>query len=245
MIPAKQVIAKARELIGCAYKWAGDFTVPDDIVTVSNVYAWQHADPAHFSALKFEQLTHGFIGKLAGDCSGLVTHCLGLPKIFSGELFDMCEDKHKFDQNKPLNEQIPQDAAIVVWREGHIGLFVGDGFVIESGSTKYGVKATFISDPITGNPWTHYGYLRRYIDYSDASTVTKDDTRVGTATGDVYGRQEPTTRSAVLTTYLEGKEIRFNGRRTVSGTVWLHDTAGPWVSGRFVGGFSFDDLPVM
>lgn len=166
MITGSEFVNKAREHIGMAYKWGGDFDGEFDRVTVDNVNAWAVLDPIHFGYQKQQWLKTLFLGKLAGDCSGLMTHCLGLPKIHSDVLFNMCDEKIKFDMNKPLNEQIPQVAGLIMWRAGHIGVFCGDGYVVESGSTRYGVKATFITEPITGSSWTHYGYLRRYIDYN-------------------------------------------------------------------------------
>jgi len=172
MKSAHEVITKARTLIGCAYKWDGNFSGPEDLVTEANVHAWKIADPAHFSATKCSQLIKNFLGKYAGDCSGLVTYCLDIPKTYSGTLFDMCVGKVAFDQSRPLKDQMPNTEAVIVWREGHIGYSAGNGRVVESGSTKYGVKETLIDEPITGDPWTHYGYLKDYVEYPNTATVT-------------------------------------------------------------------------
>lgn len=168
MISGHEFVAKAREHIGLPYKWGGDFDGVADLVTVENVDRWAAADPLHFGYQKQQWLKNLFLGKLGGDCSGLLTHCLGLPKMYSGDIFGSCEGKTKFDNSKPLNEQIPQVEGLIVWREGHIGVFCGDGYVIESGSTRYGVTATFINEPQTQKPWTHYGWLRKYVSYEEA-----------------------------------------------------------------------------
>ena len=162
MMSAKEVISIAFQLLGFPYKWNGDFTGEEDRVTPENVAAWHRADPYHFSAAKCSTLLHEFLGRLAGDCSGLITHCLGIVKTRSADLWAMCVDKHKITD---INA-IPKDAGLILYRLGHIGLGTGDGNVIEAGSTDHGVTCTPFAKPQTGIPWTYYGYLKKHIDYT-------------------------------------------------------------------------------
>lgn len=56
---------------------------------------------------------------------------------------------------KGLIANMPNVPGICVWKRGHIGVYVGEGFVIESHGTRYGV----VTSPLKGSaatPWTHW-----------------------------------------------------------------------------------------
>jgi len=55
---------------------------------------------------------------------------------------------------------IPDKAGIVVHRDQHIGVYIGDGLVIESRGVDYGVVVTKLSE----RPWTGWGESA-YVDY--------------------------------------------------------------------------------
>ena len=164
-----EVMARAKSLIGLPYVWARDFGFSlGSTVNPSNVAYWHRTDPTHFSNSKVALLLRPvYANKLGGDCSGLITYSCGIPKIGSAQLWELCENKHYFDQSKPLANQVPKDEAVVVYRIGHIGLSCGDGTVVESGSTEFGVGHVSIDEPQTKKKWLGYGYLRKYIDYSE------------------------------------------------------------------------------
>jgi hypothetical protein len=64
---------------------------------------------------------------------------------------------------KGILSTIPEIPGICVWRSGHIGIYIGEGQVIESRGTKFGVVQT----PLTGkgaNTWTHW-LKYPFIDY--------------------------------------------------------------------------------
>jgi hypothetical protein len=48
---------------------------------------------------------------------------------------------------------IPEKPGLVVWKDGHIGVYVGNGVVVESRSVEWGVVRTFLKD----RPWTNWG----------------------------------------------------------------------------------------
>ena len=57
-------------------------------------------------------------------------------------------------------DTIPEKPGIAVWHSGHIGVYIGGGYVIEAMGTKYGVVKTALSD----RSWTHWLEIP-YIDY--------------------------------------------------------------------------------
>ena len=57
-------------------------------------------------------------------------------------------------------DTMPDKPGLAVWHEGHIGVYIGDGYVIEAMGTKYGVVKT----ELAGRGWTHWLEIE-YINY--------------------------------------------------------------------------------
>lgn len=58
-------------------------------------------------------------------------------------------------------DTIPEIPGLAVWCDGHIGVYIGNGEVIEAMGTKYGVVKTKLAD----RNWTHWLEIE-YIDYN-------------------------------------------------------------------------------
>ena len=63
-------------------------------------------------------------------------------------------------------ETMPEVPGLAVWHKGHIGIFIGNGEVIEAMSTKTGVKKTKFST----KRWSHWLEIP-YIEYIDEASV--------------------------------------------------------------------------
>lgn len=57
-------------------------------------------------------------------------------------------------------DTIPDTPGLAVWHDGHIGVYIGNGEVIEAMGTKYGVVKT----QLEGRGWTHWLQVP-YISY--------------------------------------------------------------------------------
>ena len=57
-------------------------------------------------------------------------------------------------------ETMPDTPGLAVWHDGHIGVYIGDGYVIEAMNTKKGVVKT----KLEGRGWTHWLEIE-YINY--------------------------------------------------------------------------------
>ena len=57
-------------------------------------------------------------------------------------------------------DTIPEIPGLAVWRDGHISVYIGDGYVIEAMGTRYGVVKTKLSE----RGFTHWLEIP-YIDY--------------------------------------------------------------------------------
>lgn len=55
---------------------------------------------------------------------------------------------------------MPDTPGLAVWKQGHIGVYIGNGEVIEAMGTKYGVVKT----QLEGRGWTHWLEIP-YINY--------------------------------------------------------------------------------
>ena len=66
---------------------------------------------------------------------------------------------------------IPEIPGILVFLEGHVGVYIGDGYVIEAKGHKYGVVKTKLKE----RPWLYWGKCE-WIDYTES--VKKVTTRL-------------------------------------------------------------------
>ena len=57
-------------------------------------------------------------------------------------------------------DTMPDIPGLAVWHDGHIGVYIGDGYVIEAMNTKKGVVKT----KLEGRGWTHWLQIE-YINY--------------------------------------------------------------------------------
>lgn len=89
------------------------------------------------------------------DCSGLVYLALGKKNMRRADGYmESCKVQGSI-------KTIPEKVGLIVWKSGHIGIYIGNGKVVESRGVAYGVVITNVKD----RPWTKWGELPD-IDYS-------------------------------------------------------------------------------
>ena len=60
-------------------------------------------------------------------------------------------------------DTMPELVGIALWKQGHIGVYIGNGYAVEAMGTKYGVVRT----EVAGRGWQ--GWCRiPYIEYREA-----------------------------------------------------------------------------
>lgn len=99
-----------------------------------------------------------YIGKKTVDCSGLIKSFMWSEN--ENVTYDLNTDISanmffKFANRVGTIESIPNIPGLLVWMNDHIGIYIGNGRVIEAKGTKYGV----IESPLKGqgaNSWTHW-----------------------------------------------------------------------------------------
>ena len=77
----------------------------------------------------------------------------GMPDIGANQMYYSASMSGTIDT-------MPGTPGLAVWHDGHIGVYIGDGYVIEAMGTKYGVVKT----QLAGRGWTHWLEIE-YINY--------------------------------------------------------------------------------
>jgi len=77
----------------------------------------------------------------------------GMPDYSANQMFNAATVTGTIDT-------IPEKPGLAVWRDGHIGVYIGDGYVIEAMGTHYGVVKTKLAE----RSFTHWLEIP-YIDY--------------------------------------------------------------------------------
>ena len=78
----------------------------------------------------------------------------GMPDIGANQMY------YSATESGPI-DTMPDIPGLAVWHDGHIGVYIGGGQVIEAMGTKYGVVKT----ELAGRGWTHWLRIP-YINYN-------------------------------------------------------------------------------
>ena len=92
-------------------------------------------------------------GWLDAETEEIVYNTNGMPDITANEMY------HAATISGPI-DTIPETPGLAVWHDGHIGVYIGNGEVVEAMGTRYGVVKT----KLEGARWTHWLKIP-YISY--------------------------------------------------------------------------------
>ena len=92
-------------------------------------------------------------GWLDAGTEEIVYNSNGMPDISANEMY------HSATVSGPI-DTIPETPGLAVWHDGHIGVYIGNGEVVEAMGTRYGVVKT----KLEGARWTHWLKIP-YISY--------------------------------------------------------------------------------
>ena len=120
-------------------------------------------------------IRQNWLGGRTADCVGLIKGYgwynteSGKIAVGSNGMRDVTADGMFSDAiEKGTIDTIPEIPGLAVWHEGHIGIYIGNGEVIQAANTNAGVIRT----PIGQSGWTHWlkvPYIK-YIEESEKST---------------------------------------------------------------------------
>ena len=116
-----------------------------------------------------------WLGKRTADCVGLVKgYCWfdteaqsigyavnGMPDIATEQMIEWCDEKGSIDT-------MPEIPGLLLWMDGHVGIYIGDGYAIEAMGTRYGVVKT----QVAGRGWQKWGKIP-CIEYIEETEPTE------------------------------------------------------------------------
>lgn len=102
------------------------------------------------------------IGKVTTDCHGLIEWFV---REQTGQNYDTTADNaFLVSKEKGTIDSIPDVPGICVRYKGHVGIYIGSGYVVEARGFSYGVCIT----RLLSRPWTHW-YKHNKIDYTNGT----------------------------------------------------------------------------
>lgn len=120
-----------------------------------------------------------WLGKRTADCVGLVKgYCWfdpeaqsigyavnGMPDIATEQMIEWCDEKGSIDT-------MPEIPGLLLWMDGHVGIYIGDGYAIEAMGTRYGVVKT----QVAGRGWVKWGKIPciEYIEEAEEIEPTEN-----------------------------------------------------------------------
>lgn len=124
---------------------------------------------------KEEFIRENWLGKRTADCVGLIKGYSwydtasqmtilvsnGMPDIGADTMYENATEKGTIDT-------IPEIPGLAVWKEGHIGVYIGEGKVVEA----YGTTSGVIRSELANGGWTHWLKIP-YITYLEQEDATE------------------------------------------------------------------------
>lgn len=156
-ITNKQLVAYAEGQLGRPY-WYGTF---GQTASPQLLKEKKKSYPDYYNQSKYKVKFTDQYGQRVHDCSGLIKGAVwsngdpnGNPKYNGSQdtsangLINKCVESGDV-------RSIPDVKGLMVWKDNHVGIYVGDGWVIEARGHDYGVVKTRLSD----RPWVKWGRL--------------------------------------------------------------------------------------
>lgn len=148
MIKANELALFAKSKIGTPYVYGAC----GGVLTQSQINTWAGLYPNTYTT-SYINKAKGFIGKRCTDCSGLISWATGIRRNSSAFRNTATEE---IKISKLTNDHI----GWAVWKSGHIGIYIGNGKVIEAKGINYGT----IESNLSATPWVCAIKLRD-VDY--------------------------------------------------------------------------------
>lgn len=113
-------------------------------------------------------------GQKVHDCSGLIKGALWCDTIDAAPKYNAAQDKGANGMIDACAEKgtintIQNIPGLVVWKDNHIGIYIGNGDVIEARGHDYGVIKTKLED----SGWSKWGKLP-WIEYTTSTKITAE-----------------------------------------------------------------------
>jgi hypothetical protein len=215
------------------YVWAaqGELFTPE--LAAKWTKAGRSVPPGENKATYFTGRCAKWYGRYVDDCSGGIVDAIRLVDPGFGDR-TANTFKAQFTEGGPVST-IPEIPGLAVWKSGHIGIYVGGGYVIEFRGTDFGCVKTRLKD----RPWTHWGKIRG-VEYVNAATSKDEPAPGGPAKavivtgGSVNVRSGSGTNYGILTTVHQGDRLTVLGQENDWTQVALSSGKTGWVSDKYL-----------
>lgn len=147
-------------------KWGYVWGSHGNVLTANELKRLEKTFGSHVTD-KEEYIKSHWLGRRTSDCVGLIKgygwydETSGTIKYGTNGMKDVTADGmfNAAVEKGPIST-MPDIPGIAVWHQGHIGVYIGNGYVIHAANTNDGV----IKTPITSSGWTHWLKVP-YINY--------------------------------------------------------------------------------
>lgn len=155
-------------------KWGYVWGSHGNVLTANELKKLEKTFGSHVTD-KEEYIKSHWLGRRTSDCIGLIKgygwydETSGTIKYGTNGMKDVTADGmfNAAVEKGPIST-MPDIPGIAVWHQGHIGVYIGNGYVIHAANTYDGV----IKTPITSSGWTHWlkvPYIN-YIEETEANS---------------------------------------------------------------------------
>lgn len=155
-------------------KWGYVLGSHGNVLTANELKRLEKTFGSHVTD-KEEYIKSHWLGRRTSDCVGLIKgygwydETSGTIKYGTNGMKDVTADGmfNSAVEKGPIST-MPDIPGIAVWHQGHIGVYIGNGYVIHAANTYDGV----IKTPITSSGWTHWlkvPYIN-YIEETEANS---------------------------------------------------------------------------
>lgn len=156
-------------------KWGYVWGSHGNVLTANELKRLEKTFGSHVTD-KEEYIKSHWLGRRTSDCVGLIKgygwydETSGTIKYGTNGMKDVTADGmfNAAVEKGPIST-MPDIPGIAVWHQGHIGVYIGNGYVIHAANTYDGV----IKTPITSSGWTHWLKVP-YINYIEETEVNSN-----------------------------------------------------------------------
>ena len=215
MFTGKELALYCEEMYANKNHWAYWYGTYGNMCTEAKYKSKKKQYPEHYGSSR----TAGYMKDIeqkrrCADCVGMIKSFFwtggkydtdpkygtnGCPDKSANGLFDMCKETGDI-------KTIPDIPGIVVWKSGHIGVYVGNGYTVEMKGFDYDCRRNKVAD----GPWKKWGKLP-ILSYDEPKPEPSEYRHVLVTGGSVNIRSGPGTDKKDIGTAHKGDLLPYQG----------------------------------
>ena len=241
MFTGKELALYCEEMYANKSHWAYWYGTYGNMCTEAKYKSKKKQYPEHYGSSR----TAGYMKDIelkrrCADCVGMIKSFFwtgnhydtdpkygtnGCPDKSVNGLFKMCKETGNI-------KDIPDIPGIVVWKDGHIGVYVGDGYTVEMKGFVYDCRRNKVTD----GPWQKWGKLPM-LSYGEPKPEPSEYRHVLVTGGSVNIRSGPGTDKKDIGTAHKGDLLPYQGvTEPWGGRDWyliIWENQNGWISSKY------------